>query len=78
MDSTVIVDAGALSPWNTADVGYFYPDNDSLKHIETEDNHTLIFHNAEAFVSHLRGIAVFKTEYSYWQIFGTELPTMWW
>ncbi|KAJ5734348.1 hypothetical protein N7493_003134 [Penicillium malachiteum] len=62
MDPMVTDDARALSPWNTAEVGYFYPDTDSFNHIVTEENHIMIFHNAEAFVSHLRGIAVFKTE----------------
>ncbi|KAJ5731194.1 uncharacterized protein N7483_005702 [Penicillium malachiteum] len=62
MDPTLTVNSKALSPWNTAEVGYFYPENDALKHIETGDNHIIIFHNAEAFVSHLHGIAIFKTE----------------
>ncbi|KAJ5708226.1 hypothetical protein N7488_008027 [Penicillium malachiteum] len=62
MDPRVTDDARALSPWDTVEVGYFYPDTDTLNHIIIEEDHTMIFQNAEAFVSHLRGVAVFKTE----------------
>ncbi|KAJ6015600.1 hypothetical protein N7540_010191 [Penicillium herquei] len=55
------VDKVVTSPWNTGEVGYFYPDNWNPKHVETKD-HTVIFHNVYAFVSHLRALVGFKLE----------------
>ncbi|KAJ5113816.1 hypothetical protein N7456_002350 [Penicillium angulare] len=59
--------------WSTNEVGYFYPkcnterngdeDTDMDEHfrvVEKDPSHATIFFNAEAFVSHLRGLIVFK------------------
>ncbi|KAJ5708227.1 hypothetical protein N7488_008028 [Penicillium malachiteum] len=54
-------DTTVASPWDTEEVGYFYPDNWKGKHMESK-NHILIFHNAHAFVSHLRALVGFKLE----------------
>ncbi|KAJ5726222.1 uncharacterized protein N7483_007579 [Penicillium malachiteum] len=50
--------------WSTEEVGYFYPDyNADTEHFRVKgsnQSHATVFYNAEAFVSHLRGLIVFQ------------------
>ncbi|KAJ5731195.1 uncharacterized protein N7483_005703 [Penicillium malachiteum] len=54
-------DTVVTSPWDTGEVGLFYPNNLKNNHVKTK-HHTLIFHNVYAFVSHLRALIGFKLE----------------
>ncbi|KAJ5613816.1 hypothetical protein N7528_007470 [Penicillium herquei] len=53
--------------WSTEEIGYFYPDNGArTNHFRVKESgpsHATVFSNAEAFVSHLRGLLVFKPEH---------------
>ncbi|KAJ5622200.1 hypothetical protein N7528_005432 [Penicillium herquei] len=58
-------DTVVTSPWNVAEVGYFYPDNWTKRHTDLDLDthfHVIIFYNVYAFVNHLRALVGFKPE----------------
>ncbi|KAJ5734349.1 hypothetical protein N7493_003135 [Penicillium malachiteum] len=58
-------DTVVTSPWNTAEVGYFYPDNWIKRHVDLDVDthfHIIIFYNVYAFVNQLRALVGFKPE----------------